>query len=680
MAPDSLPVRGSGEPARGAGSPEPGPGEPEPGPGEPVRREGEPVRREGERARATLAQAGDAAATDRTAWGRHLQTPLRQFLRTETGSAAVLLAATVTALIWANVDPGSYESLWRTEVSLHVGGFGVSQDLHGWLNNGLMTFFFLVIGLEARREFDMGELRERRRMAVPLLAGLGGMAVPVMIYLAVNAGTSSAGGWGTAMSTDTAFALGMLALVGPKNADRLRSYLLTFAVVDDLTAIVVIALVYSHHVDVPALLAGLTALAAVFLARTAGLRHGVVYAGLGLAAWAAFFRSGVDPAVTGLVIGLLTPAYPATRSDLEEATTRVRRFREQPTPELARAASIGLSESISPNGRLQGTFHPWASYLIVPLFALANAGLAVSAAFLERAFTSPVTLGILAGYVVGKPVGTAGAAWLVTAASRGRLRLPAGWAAVTGAGTIAGVGVTVSLLIASLAFHGEQLAQAKAGVLAAAIVAAVLTWAVFQVTSLLPKRIRIRALLGTATAIIDLAAPVDQRRDHIRGPMAAPVTVVEYGDFECPFCGRAEPAVRKLLADFGNVRYAWRHLPLTDVHPHAQLAAEAAEAAAAQGAFWEMHDMLLRHQDALRPADLVGYAAALGLNVERFARDLRRHAYASRVAEDVDTADLGGVSGTPTFFVSGHRHHGAYDIDSLSQAVRTARAVAAIAP
>ena len=700
MAPDSLPVRRSGEPAREAGEPARESGEPAQQAGEPAQESGEPARKSGEppgsaepvrgerdtvqgergTARAALTRpAPGAAATGRTAWGRHLQTPLRQFLRTETGSAAVLLAATITALIWANVDSGSYESLWRTEVSLHVGGFGVSQDLHGWLNNGLMTFFFLVIGLEARREFDMGELRERRRMAVPLLAGLGGMTVPVVIFLAVNAGQSSASGWGTAMSTDTAFALGMLALVGPKNSDRLRSYLLTFAVVDDLAAIVVIALVYSHHIDVPALLAGLAALGGVFLARTAGLRHGVVYAGLGVAAWAAFFKSGVDPAVTGLVIGLLTPAYPAARSDLEQATDRVRRFREQPTPEMARAASISLSESISPNGRLQDTFHPWASYLIVPLFALANAGLVISATFLEHAFTSPVTLGILAGYVVGKPVGTAGAAWLVTTVSRGRLRPPAGWASVAGAGTIAGVGITVSLLIASLAFHGEQLDEAKAGVLAAAIVAAALTWAVFQVTSMLPKPIRIRALLGTATAIIDLAAPVDLRRDHVRGPKAAPVTVVEYGDFECPFCGRAEPAIRELLAGFGDVRYVWRHLPLTDVHPHAQLAAEAAEAAAAQGAFWEMHDMLLRHQDALRPADLVGYAAALGLNVERFARDLRKHVYTSRVAEDVDTADLGGVSGTPTFFVNGQRHQGAYDIDSLSQAVRTARAVAAIA-
>src|SRR5262252_5197982 len=627
-----------------------------------------------------MTQPQQAAATvDRTAWGRHLQTPLRQFLRTETGSAAVLLAATIGALVWTNLDASSYDALWQTQISLRLGGFGMSQDLHGWVNNGLMTFFFLVIGLEARREFDMGELRERRRFAIPLVAGLGGMAVPVAIFLAVNAGRPSASGWGTAMSTDTAFALGMLALVGPKNSDRLRSYLLTFAVVDDLAAIVVIALVYSHHIDVPALLAGLAALGGVFLARTAGLRQGVVYAGLGVAAWAAFFKSGVDPAVTGLVIGLLTPAYPAARSDLEQATDRVRRFREQPTPEMARAASIGLSGSISPNERLQGTFHPWASYLIVPLFALANAGLVISATFLEHAFTSPVTLGILAGYVVGKPVGTAGAAWLVTTVSRGRLRPPAGWAAVAGAGTIAGVGVTVSLLIASLAFHGEQLDEAKAGVLAAAIVAAALTWAVFQVTSMLPKPMRTRALLGTATAIIDLAAPVDLRRDHVRGPKAAPVTVVEYGDFECPYCGLAEPAIRELLAGFGDVRYVWRHLPLTDVHPHAQLAAEAAEAAAAQDSFWEMHDLLLDHQDALRPADLMRYAAQIGLDAERFAGDLRKHTGRGRVAEDVDSADLSSVSGTPTFFVNGQRHYGAYDITALTAAVKAARVRAVIA-
>ena len=618
------------------------------------------------------------AATERTVWGRQLETPLRQFLATETGSAAVLLTATIAALIWANVHLASYESVWHTPVSLRLGSLGLSQDLHGWINSGLMTFFFLVIGLEARREFDMGELRDRRRVAVPLAAGIGGLVVPVAIFLAVNAGRPSAHGWGAAMSTDTAFALGMLALVGPKSADRLRTYLLTFAVVDDFTTIVIIALVYSGHINVPALLAGLVALAAVYVARTIGLRQAVLYAGLGLAAWIAFFKSGVDPVVSGMVIGLLTPAYPAARSDLEQATARVRRFREQPPAELARAASISLSESISPNGRMQEIFHPWASYVIVPLFALANAGLVISAEFLAHAFASPITIGILLGYVVGKPIGTTGGAWLVTTISRGRIRPPAGWASVTGAGTIAGIGVTVSLLVSSLAFRGEQLAEAKAGVLAAAIVAAALTWAVFRVTNLLPKQLRLRALLGTEAGIIDLAAPVDAGRDHLRGPKKAPVTVVEYGDFECPYCGRAEPAIRELLADFGDVRYVWRHLPLTDVHPHAQLAAEAAEAAAGQGAFWEMHDTLLSHQDALRPGDLIGYATDLGLDTERFAKDLRTHAYAARVAEDVDTADLGSVSGTPTFFINGQRHHGAYDIDSLSAAVRTARAVAAI--
>jgi protein-disulfide isomerase len=179
--------------------------------------------------------------------------------------------------------------------------------------------------------------------------------------------------------------------------------------------------------------------------------------------------------------------------------------------------------------------------------------------------------------------------------------------------------------------------------------------------------------------VATLAIPVSPH-DHIRGPVDAPVTVVEYGDFECPYCGRAEPVVRDLIHEFADVRYVWRHLPLSDVHPHAQLAAEAAEAAAAQGAFWEMHDLLFEHQDALRPGDLVGYAERLGLDVERFTRDLREHARTARVAEDVDSADLSGVSGTPTFFINGRRHHGAYDIAALSAAMRVAGARATLDP
>ena len=622
----------------------------------------------------TDSSASASLYASRTAWARSLETPLRRFLRTETGSAAVLLAATLAALAWANIDSSGYAAAWGTELSIRIGTSGLAADLHDWVNSGLMAFFFLVAGLEARREFDLGELRERRRLAVPLVVGLGGMIVPIAVYLSFNAGRASASGWGTAMSTDTAFALGMLALVGPGVPDRVRTYLLTFAIVDDVAGIVIIALAYSGHLKLIALVIGLAILAVVVVVRRLGVRNGAVYLLLGVAAWIAFFKSGVDPVIVGLVMGMLALAYPATRGDLEQASESFRLFREQPTPELARDARESVRTAISPNDRMQQLFHPWTSYLIVPLFALANAGITVSGSFLARAYTSPVTLGILLGYVAGKPVGTVGAAWLLSRVSRGRIRPPVGWAAVTGAGAIAGIGFIVSLLIASLAFHGTQLAEAKVGVLSAAVCASALSWLVFRVTALLPKRLRLRALLGTAETIIDLAVPVDPERDHVRGPEKAPVTLVEYGDFECPYCGLAEPVVRELLADYGDLRYVWRHLPLTDVHPHAELAAEATEAAAGQGKFWEMHDQLLDHQGALTAKDLIRYAGELGLNTEQFARDLRQRAGQAKIAEDMDSADLSGVSGTPTFFVNGKRHHGAYDIATLSDAVRAARA------
>ncbi len=612
-----------------------------------------------------------------TAWARS-HTPLRRFLRTETGSAAVLLAATLTALAWANIDSQGYEATWGTELSVRIGTAGLAADLREWVNSGLMAFFFLVAGLEARREFDMGELRERRRLGLPLVVGLGGMVVPIAIYLAVNAGRSSALGWGAAMSTDTAFALGMLALVGPGVPDRVRTYLLTFAIVDDVAGLAVIALAYSGHIDLAALGSGLAILAAVIVARRWGVRSGPAYLLLGVAAWVAFFESGVDPVVVGLAMGMLALAYPAARSDLEQASESFRLFREQPTPELARDARDRVRTALSPNDRLQQLFHSWTSYLIVPLFALANAGITVNGSFLARAYTSPVTLGILLGYVVGKPAGTVAAAWLLTRVSRGRIRPPVGWAAVTGAGAIAGIGFTVSLLIASLAFGGAQLAEAKVGVLSSAVCASALTWLVFRLTALLPKRLRLRALLGTAETIIDLAVPVDPGRDHVRGPEKSPVTLVEYGDFECPYCGQAEPVVRELLADYGDVRYVWRHLPLSDVHPNALLAANAAEAAASQGKFWEMHDRLLDHQGALTAKDLIRYAGDLGLSIEPFTRDLRTSAGEAKITADIDSADLSGVSGTPTFFINGKRHTGAYDIGTLSAAVRSARARALI--
>jgi Na+/H+ antiporter NhaA len=622
----------------------------------------------------------EAPLSGLTAWSRSVRTPLRAFLRTETGGAAVLLAATVAALVWVNVHASSYHSFWETSLSIELGDAGVTLDLRHWVNSGLMTFFFFVLGLEARRELDLGELRERRRFLLPFLAAIGGMAVAVAIYLAFNGGRSSAQGWGVAMSTDTAFALGLLALVGPRFPDRLRAFMLTVVVVDDLVAIGVIATVYTDELNKSALLIAVALFGTVLVVRMLRISRGPVYLVLGAAVWFALLESGIEPVVVGLAMGLLAYASPPDRSALELATERFRQFREQPTPELARIARAGVRTAVSPNERLQLLWHPWSSYVIVPLFALANAGIAIDADFLGRALTSPITLGVLFGYIVGKPVGILGSTFLATRVSRGRLRPPVGWVAVAGGGTIAGIGFTIALLVATLAFDGAELEEAKLGILGAAASAGALTWLLFRATALLPRRTRILALLGTAEPIVDLYIDVDTERDHIRGPLDAPVTVVEYGDFECPYCGRAEPVVRELLRDFADVSYVWRHLPLTDVHANAKLAAEAAEGASDQGKFWEMHDVLFKHQDALRFDDLVGYAEQLGLDVEQFTAFLSEHEGAVRVAEDVDSADLSGVSGTPTFFINGRRHYGAYDIGTLSAAVRAAGARAVIAP
>jgi Na+/H+ antiporter NhaA len=615
----------------------------------------------------------EPAESGQTPWSPSWGERLRRAVAGENAGAFALIAAAAAALLWSNLDPASYDALWALPFSVQLDGHGLQQDLREWVNAGLMTVFFFLVGLEARREFDLGELRERPRLILPLLAGLLGMAVPIGLFLALTAGTPAAHGWGVVMSTDTALALGLLTLAGTRSP-ALRSFLVTVLVVDDLAALVVIAVAYTDHVRLPGLVIAVVLLGGVVLARALGVRTPAVYVVASLGVWVAMLASGLDPVAAGLVLGLLTFAYPAPRGDLERATDLVRAFREQPTAQLARTATVGLRSAISPNDRLQRAVSPWVAFLVVPLFALANAGLPLDGAFLARAATSPVTWAVIVAYVVGKPLGIVLTSAGLTGITGGRLRPPVGWAGVAGGGTIAGVGFTVALLIASLAFTGPELGEVKLGILATAVIAPVVTWLVFRALSLMPADRRRRALLGTSPVIVDLADAVDPERDHIRGPLEAPVTVVEYGDFECPYCGQAEPTVRELLAERGDVRYVWRHLPLHDVHPRAEIAARASEAAAVQGAFWPLHDLLLDHQDELRPADLERHAADLGLDVERFLGDLHSPLLAERVAADLDSADRSGVSGTPTFFVNGRRHYGAYDIDALSRDVSLAHA------
>lgn len=617
------------------------------------------------------------AGVHQTLMPANAASPLRSFLRTESNSAGVLVAAIAAALVWANVAPEAYEAFWTWALPVRIGPLAADLDLREWVDSGLMTFFFLVVGLEARRELDLGDLRDRRGLILPVTAGFVGMVVPVLLYLGVNHTGSGAYGWGIAMSTDTALALGVFTVAGRGLPNRVRTFLLTVFVVDDVVALVVIAVVYSGPIQLPALVVAVVAFAGVLLStRLSDQVRKPLFSILAVVVWGALLASGIDPVVAGLAVGLAATAYVPRRDALEAATTLVRLFREQPTAEAARTATRGLAGTLSANARMQHTFHRLASYLIVPLFALANAGIGLGGDVLAEAVTAPITIGVLLAYVAGKPIAVLGSSWLTTRISRDRLRPQVGWVAVLGSGTIAGIGFTVSLLIAGLAFEGRALQDAKLGVLAAATGSSLLSILVFRLVRLLPERTRTRALLGRTRQIVDLLEPVDPGRDHARGPADAAVTVVEYGDFQCPWTQMVAPTARELLAENADIQYVWRHLPLQDVHPNAYQAAEAAEAAGVQGKFWPMHDLLLTNQEKLGLDDLIAYATELGLDLDRFRADLARHSFAARVAQDIDTADLSGVAGTPTFFVNDRRHDGPQDLATLTNVIREARAQA----
>jgi Na+/H+ antiporter NhaA len=471
------------------------------------------------------------------------------------------------------------------------------------------------------------------------------------------------------MGTDTAFALGVLALVAGHFTALVRTFLLTVMIVDDIIALTVIALVYTEGVSLPALGAAVGFFLVVLIMQRAGVSNGVAYFLVGLAFWLATLASGVHATIAGVLMGVLASAYPPSQRDLQRTSALWRMFREQPTPEYARTASRSLLTTISPNERLQHLLHPWVSYAIVPLFALANAGVVIDAGTLGQAIGSPITLGIVLGLVVGKPVGIFLFSWLATRRWLGRLPLSVPWPALIGMAVVAGIGFTVSLLIASLTFTGVDLQNAKLGVIAASAIAAGLSWLAFRWLRRVPTRPG--GSPSRQRPPLDLTDPVDPEVDHIRGPVDARLTLIEYGDFQCPYCGRAEAVTRDLLHAFGDdLAFVFRHLPLSDVHEHAEQAAEAAEAAGAQGKFWEMHDLLLAHQGSLELEDLARHAADLGLDVDRFSEDLLSRRFAMRVARDVESADESGVAGTPSFFINGRRHYGAYDIDSLTEALR----------
>jgi len=405
--------------------------------------------------------------------------PLERFLHVEAASGIVLLACTLAALVFANTGLAPrYLALWQMHVTFGIGSFELSLSLQHWIDDALMAVFFFVVGLEVKREIVLGELRELRRAALPIVAAAGGMAGPALVYLALLHGQPAARGWGIPMATDIAFVVGCMALLSSRVPKALRVLLLSIAIADDIGAILVIAIGYTAEIHLTALALGFLGLGLVVVLGRLGVRSTLVYSLIGALVWLAFHESGVHATIAGVALGLLTPArshigegtlrrivsQAAARMQGEETQTmdqragRVRRFQR-----IAR-------ETVSPLEYLEAAIHPWVGFVIMPLFALANAGVA----FRVSDFAHPVALTVAAGLVLGKTAGVLVSSWLATRLGIARLPEGVGWSVMAAGALLTGIGFTMSLFVAGLALEGADLDAAKVGILAGSLVSALL--------------------------------------------------------------------------------------------------------------------------------------------------------------------------------------------------------------
>jgi Na+/H+ antiporter NhaA/2-hydroxychromene-2-carboxylate isomerase len=493
------------------------------------------------------------------------------------------------------------------------------------------------------------------------------MLLPAAIFLALNPTGPARTGWGIVIGTDTAFLLGALALVGPRFSTQLRIFLLTLSVIDDIVAVTVIGVFYSGHLRLLPLLGASACLLTIAVMSRRQVWRSSPFMLVGLLLWLTTVVGGLHASIA-MVAGLLVAARAPDKGAVEGAATGFTAFRQSPLPTVGRTARRRLDRAISVNERLQVALHPWTGYVVVPLFAFANAGVDLRSGVLTDALASPLTWGVCIALVLGKLVGIAATTGIAVRLHLGDLPVGVTPGHVLGGAALCGIGFTVSLLIADLAFEDRALRnEATVGVLLALIIAPLTGALIFRVRA---------ALRGERDADLPrvLDRPVKPGVDHIRGPIDAPLTLVEYGDFECPFCARATGVTRELQRRFGDdLRYVFRHLPLCDVHPHAELAAHAAVAADRQGQFWQMHDTLFAHQDQLDIEDLIGFAAKIGLDVDTFLDDLHSSQVDARVRADVASAEASGARGTPTFFIRTARHTGPYDAETLARELNLLR-------
>jgi NhaA family Na+:H+ antiporter len=398
--------------------------------------------------------------------------PLRDFLRTESAGGAVLVLAAIVALVWANSPwKASYTDLWTTEITITVGHHTLALTLREWINDGLMTLFFFVVGLEIKRELVEGELRDPRRAALPAIAAFGGMLVPAAIYFAITAGTHASHGWGIPMATDIAIAVGVLSLLGARVSPSLKLFVLAFAIVDDIGAIVVIAVFYSRGIDAKALAVAALLLAAIVGARLLGIRSTLVYVVLGVALWLATHESGVHATLVGVALGLLAPTQPIRPHEYVDIDA----LTDISTAATARETATLARESVSVVEWLEHLLHPWTSFFVVPLFALANAGIPLGGSAISDAFRTRVTYGVFLGLVLGKLIGITAFTWLAVRLGLGTRPDGARWSHIVGVAALGGIGFTVSIFVAELAFDDLALIRdAEIGIFAASIVAGAL--------------------------------------------------------------------------------------------------------------------------------------------------------------------------------------------------------------
>lgn len=577
------------------------------------------------------------------------------FFRSETYAAFALIAATLIALLWANFGGESYSHFWHTEAGFDIGGISLHFTFHEWVDEGLMTFFFFMVGLDVRRDLTLGELRNPRNAILPAAAAIGGLLIPALVYIFMSRGTGFEGAWGTVISTDTAFALGMLALIGPRNAPRLRAFLLAFAVIDDIGALSVIAIFYTEDLNVQALAFVALGLFVIWLLARRGVWQSSPYIVAGIFTWYAMYSSGVHATLAGVLIALLMPVYATRRSDTDQTARVFDLYRQTPIPGVALLTRNFLVQSIPLNQRLSDFLPGYVNYLVVPLFALANAGIVITADSFSAAMGSAVTWGVIAGLVLGKLLGVVLGAglvfWLIPATRQPGLDLPR----VAGIGALSGMGFTISLLVANMAISDEVAQnQARMGVLLATALALVLATIIFRLGD------RFSPLEAAEGDV--LPRPFDPETDHLYGKENAPVHVVFYRSYSPDHAARTGMALWHTLEEMGRderVSLTLRHKASEGLSLYIALAIEAATA---QGLYSPFLFEVIRGVEEDSNFDCEGVREAarkVGVDVEEMDRRIQSGVDLAKVERDrEDLPEELLESDDVIFYINGKRFDG----------------------